>query len=347
MKRSARKRSDIRVGVIGYGGAFNMGREHLKAMQAAGMTPCAVAELDPKRLEVAGADFPGIGLFSDVASLLRRSDAALITVITPHSTHYPLGMQCLKAGRHVVLEKPMAITTAECDRMIKLSKSKGLLLSTYHNRHWDGWILQALELLRSGRLGKLVRIELRMGQRAAPRDWWRSSRSLSGGILYDWGVHLIEYALQICESEVAEVSGFATEGFWVGQGSHPYPKDANEDEARAIIRMASGVCVDLVITSLDVEPPRGILRIVGTQGSHQFDWGGFETTVAGEGGTRQTVRGPNRKDEWGHYYDNIAAHLAEKAPLIITPEWSRRTIHILDLAGRSARLGRTLRPTYR
>jgi len=130
--------SDIRVGIIGYGGAFNMGRGHLKEMEQAGMTPVAVCEVDAERLKVAETDFPGIETYSTVAEMLRKSDVNLVTIITPHNTHAKLALQCLKAGRHVVCEKPLAITTAECDAMIAAAKKSGVVLSTYHNRHWDG-----------------------------------------------------------------------------------------------------------------------------------------------------------------------------------------------------------------
>jgi predicted dehydrogenase len=133
-----KKAADIKVGCIGYGGAFNMGRAHLKEMQKAGMTPTAVAEIDASRLKVAETDFPGIQTYTDVAAMLRKSDVNLLAIITPHNTHAKLALQCLRAGRHVVAEKPLAITTAECDAMIVEARKRKLVLSTYHNRHWDG-----------------------------------------------------------------------------------------------------------------------------------------------------------------------------------------------------------------
>ena len=111
MKRFA-KASDMKVGVIGYGGAFNMGKAHLNEMKRAGMTPVAVAEIDPQRLEVAKTDFPGIKTFATASAMLKESDVNLVTIITPHNTHASLALQCLRAGRHVVCEKPLAITTA-------------------------------------------------------------------------------------------------------------------------------------------------------------------------------------------------------------------------------------------
>ena len=184
-----KKAKDIKVGVIGYGGAFNMGKGHLNQMKQAGMTPVAVAEIDESRLKVAEEDFPGIETYNSVSKMLKNSDINLVSIITPHNTHAKLAIQCLRAGVSVVCEKPLAITTKECDQMIAEAKKKKLVISTYHNRHWDGCILEAVKQIVDKKvIGDIVRIEAHMGGYSQPKDWWRSSKSVSGGILYDWGV---------------------------------------------------------------------------------------------------------------------------------------------------------------
>ena len=181
-----KRAADIKVGVVGYGGAFNMGKSHLNEMKRAGMTPVAVADPDTERLKVAEQDFPRIETYTSQTQMLRKSDVNLITIITPHNTHAKLALHALRAGRHVVCEKPLAITTAECDAMIAAAKKSGVVLSTYHNRHWDGCILQAVEqIVGKGAIGEVYRIEAHAGGFRRPRDWWRSSKTISGGILYD------------------------------------------------------------------------------------------------------------------------------------------------------------------
>ena len=187
-----KKAGDIKVGVVGYGPSFNMGRSHMNEMKKAGMVPVAVADIDPARLVAAQADFPGIETYDSFAQMLKKSDVDLVTVITPHDSHTSLALQALRAGRHVVSEKPLAITTTQCDSMIAAAKKSGVILSTYHNRHWDGSIMEALRQIRAGAIGDVIRIEAHMGAWDKPKDWWRSSKSISGGILYDWGVHLLE-----------------------------------------------------------------------------------------------------------------------------------------------------------
>jgi len=340
----AKKASDIRVGVIGYGGAFNMGKSHLDQMLKAGMTPLAVCELDKSRLEVAKTDFPGIETYSSVAQMLKKSDVNLITIITPHDTHAKLALQCLKAGKHVCCEKPLAITTAECDAMIREAKKNKVVLSTYHNRHWDGCILKAVDVIKSGAIGEVFRIEAHMGTWGKPQDWWRSSRKISGGILYDWGVHLLEYTFQLINSDITEVSGFAKSGFWADKTK--WKKDTNEDEGFLTVRYKNGAWSSLCITQLDSNPKEGQLEITGTKGTYIFSHQNWEM-ITHKGDKVISTKGPSPANEGDKFYQNIANHLTKGEKLVITPEWSRRPIHVLDLSVQSIKKGVAMKAKYK
>ena len=342
--KTFKKASDIRVGVVGYGGAFNMGKAHLDEMRRAGMTPVAVAEIDPKRLQAAAADFPGIETYPSIAGMLRKSPVNLVVIITPHNTHAKLALQALNAGRHVVCEKPLAITTAECDRMIDAARKNKVILSTYHNRHWDGCIVEAVRQIRSGAIGEVIRIEAHMGGYGQPGDWWRTSKSISGGILYDWGVHLLEYSLQILDGQIAEVSGLAKTGHWAPKTA--WKADTNEDEGFAVVRFTNGKWLTLCISHVDSNPKRGVLEITGTLGTYVMNHGDHEVITHEKG---QTVirKGANPPGEGWRFYQNVADHLVKGTKLVITAEWARRPIHILDLADRSAARGAAIKANYR
>jgi len=342
--RKFKSAKEIKVGVIGYGGAFNMGRQHLLQMQAAGMTPHAVCEIDRSRLEVAKQEFPGIATFTKLDAMLREAQPDLAVLITPHNLHAKQAIQCLNAGASVVCEKPFAITTAECDAMIAAAKRRRLVLSTYHNRHWDGGILAAMKALQSGRIGQVYKIEANMGSWGKPGDWWRSSKSISGGILYDWGVHLLEYALQILgDAQLVEVTGFAKTGFWAKQTK--WGADTNEDEGWLVVRFATGQWLKLCISALDTSPKPNWVEVSGTTGTIAFSPNSCKT-IWKDGAATRTEELTNLPDEYPKYYRNIAEHLVKGTPLVITAEWARRPIHILDLAGRSAAQGRALRAKY-
>ncbi len=337
--------AEIKAGVIGYGGAFNMGKSHLSQMQKAGMTPTAVCEIDPDRLKVATEDFPGIEIYPDVDSMLTNSDVNMIAIITPHNSHAPLAIKCLEAGRHVCCEKPLAITTEECDAMIAAARKTNSVLSTYHNRHWDGCILRAMEQIKKeGVIGDIIRIECHMGGYNCPRDWWRSSKTISGGILYDWGVHLLEYSLQLLEpAKITEVSGFNHTGFWAPKTT--WKDDTIEDEGFAAVRFDTGQWINLTITSIDAKGKEGWVEITGTEGSYVFSGGDWKI-VKHQNGEVVTTTGKNPDSEGEKYYQNIADHLTKDETLVITPEWSRRPIHILDLAVKSAVANKALAATH-
>jgi predicted dehydrogenase len=334
--------ADIKTAVVGYGPSFQMGRHHLSAMAGVGMVPTAVADIDPARLKAAAEEFPGIATYDSATAMLRDADVDLVTVVTPHNCHASLAVECLEAGRHVITEKPFAVTTAECDSMIEAASRNGVMLSTYHQRHWDGCILQAVELVRNQRIiGEVLRIEAHMGGYGCPGDWWRSSKSVSGGILYDWGAHLLEYSLQLLDGELAEISGFAHYGHWAPRNA--WKEDTNEDEATAVVRLSSGQMLTLRISSIDANPHKGWLEITGTRGAYVFDGGTWRAIVHEGDGSTVVRHGPNPPGRNQLFYENIVAHLVDDEPLIITPEWARRPIHILDFAGQSALDGR-MRP---
>ena len=345
--RRVGKARDIRVGVVGYGGAFHMGRHHIREMRAAGMTPAAVTDIDADRLAVAEQDFPGIQTYTSTSEMLKKSDVNLVTLITPHNTHAKLALECLGAGRHVCCEKPLAITTAECDRMIAAAKKNRLVLTTYHNRHWDGCILEAVQRVKRQRvIGEIIRIEAHMGRWGCPGDWWRSSKSISGGILYDWGVHLLEYSLQLIDSDIREVTAVSKSGFWAPKTV--WKADTNEDEAFALVRFKSGQWLTLSMTAIDANPKgddRGQLEITGTRGTYLFAGADYTIMTHGQG-QRTVTTGKNRPSQSARFYKNVANHLVKGTKLVITPQWARRPIHILDLAEKSARKGRAVRATY-
>ena len=350
-KKWFKKTRDIKVGVIGYGGAFNMGKSHLTAMKAAGMKPFAVCDVDASRLEVAKEDWPGIETYTDLSKMLKHSDVNLIVHITPHNLHYKLAAQCLRAGKHVVTEKPFVINTSECDKLIKLAEEKNLMLSTYHNRHWDGHIVTAVKkIVDQGVIGEVFAVEAVMGGYGMPRDWWRSSKSISGGILYDWGCHMLEYALQVIRSDMMEVSGFAHEGYWTRKVSakHPFKNDLNEDHATAVVRFANGCRLNLTVSQLWTERRPYWFSFSGTEGTYEFT-GRQWTLIKPQKNKREhkITTGSHAKTKPAlTFYKNIAQHMIGAEELVITPRWARRPIHILDLANRSAASGKALKAKY-
>ncbi len=330
------KAKKMAVGVIGYGPAFNMGRGHMTSMRDdGGFVPTAVCDLDSKRLEVAKSDFPGIETYTDVDEMLRKSQVDLVTVILPHNLHAEVTIKCLKAGRHVVVEKPMAMNVAECDKMIAAAKQSKTMLSVYHNRHWDPNIQTIMKHLKE--IGRPFRFESFQGGYAQPRSWWRSSKEVSGGTIFDWGAHYIEWMLQVMDYEMVEISGYQLREVWT--------ETTNEDEVEAVVRFkgdAVGSYTESHVAAAGKQP----IRICGAKGAITASNQHVTIHTKDRTGARIEKTVPMLPRAYQNYYKNIADHLLRGKDLIITAEWARRVIQVLDYASISAQKGKSVKAKY-
>lgn len=327
----------IKCACIGYGGAFNMGKSHLLSCQRARMMPVAVCDVDPRRTQTAQAELGDhIQAYSSVAELLDRSDAEMVIVITPHNTHAPLSMQVLNSGRHVVTEKPYTITVEEATEVIETAQRMQKMATVFHNRRWDGDFLAIKQIIASGAIGEVFHIECAFGEYAEPRaDWWRASKSVSGGALYDWGAHFVDWVLQLIPHKIESVSGDFKKLKWHGV--------TVEDYTSAYIRFDGQRSASFEQGSINaIDKPRW--RILGTLGGIEkknWDWDSVEPLklVSYASGTRVESEVPYGKPDWDGFYRNIADHLIVGEPLAVTPESARKVIAVLSLAEQSSQLG--------
>lgn len=322
------KKQTFRVGVVGYGGAFNMGKHHLDLITGNdGFEAAAVCDLDSARLEIATADYPGIRTFTSVNDMIGEDAIDLAIIITPHNVHAEQVLKCLNAGIHVVCEKPLAITGDEVLAMLDAARDNGVMLSTFHNRRWDGDFVALRKVVREGLIGKVFRIEAgHMGYREQG-TWWRSNRDISGGAIYDWGAHFTDWILNLVDDQVASVSGF--------QVKNPLWKSyTNEDHSEAAIRFKNNCLATLTISNLSMDP-RPRWRVLGDKGSI-VDSGGQFTLNAWIKGRQMTTTIPYEAPDSAAYYKNIADHLTKGKDLVITAESAARVIAVLHAADRSA-----------
>jgi len=327
----------IRFGVIGYGGAFNMGRMHAEHAAAAGMPLTAVCDLDPARTEAARADFPGIQTYNDVDAFLAEAPVDLVTVITPHNTHADLCIRCSRVGKHVITEKPMCLTSDEATAMIEAARAAGKMLSVYHNRRWDGDFLAIKRAVDAGLIGEVFSIEMAMGGFSHPGYWWRSSKEISGGNFYDWGAHVVDWMLNIVGKKVLDVTGIFQKRVWMDV--------TNEDHTQAIIRFEDNVWGNVEISSIArASKPR--YRILGTAGAIVDRWEGHFELLSSIEGMPAESKVKYLETDWTAYYRNTAAHLTGKEELAVTPESARRVISIIETAEKSAKAGKALTPPF-
>jgi scyllo-inositol 2-dehydrogenase (NADP+) len=197
-KHSASKGDQLRVGLIGFGLAGSVFHAPLVAATD-GLRLAAVVTSDPERARRVQSSYAGARVFDSAERLFENTGGLdLVVVASPNRTHAPLARAALAAGLHVVVDKPLAPTAAEGKSLVAEARRRGLLLTTFQNRRWDGDFLTLRGLLGRGALGRVLRFESRFERwRPHPKPGWRQSVEAAdaGGLLYDLGSHLIDQAL--------------------------------------------------------------------------------------------------------------------------------------------------------
>jgi scyllo-inositol 2-dehydrogenase (NADP+) len=186
----------IRVGLIGFGMAGRVFHAPLLS-SVDGLELAAVMERTSNK---AAERYPGIKVYRSVSEMLADDTLSLFVVATPNGTHYAIAKEILSAGRNVVVDKPMTLTSAEAAELIALANQRKLLLAPFHNRRWDSDFLTVRNLLHEGSLGRLVSFESRFDRwRPAPltERLWKENADSGGGTLLDLGPHLADQALAL------------------------------------------------------------------------------------------------------------------------------------------------------
>ncbi|WP_158615510.1 Gfo/Idh/MocA family oxidoreductase [Acidipila sp. EB88] len=183
----------IKAGVVGFGLAGQV--FHAAVInETPGMEVAAIVERSGK---TAAARYPGARIVSSVEEMLQDPSIRLCVVATPNDTHCRIAEQCMRAGRHVVVDKPLALSSADTAALGQVARDAKVVLSAYQNRRWDGDFQTLRELLDSGRIGDPVLFESHFDRfRLEPKPGaWRETEAAGGGILFDLGPHLIDQAL--------------------------------------------------------------------------------------------------------------------------------------------------------
>ena len=181
------------VAIIGYGG---MGGWHASYIQKSDVVQLVgIYDINPARCEAAVSH--GIHAYPSLEALLADPAVDLVVIATPNNHHHPLALAALAAGKHVLCEKPVAMSSAELSDMIEAANKAGRIFTVHQNRRWDGEFLVMREVYKSGDLGDVFHIESRChGSRGIPGDW-RQLPEQGGGMILDWGIHLIDQMMGI------------------------------------------------------------------------------------------------------------------------------------------------------
>ncbi|MFH1566378.1 MAG: Gfo/Idh/MocA family oxidoreductase [Gemmatimonadota bacterium] len=341
----------IRCAIVGYGPVFNWGWMHARWMRAvADLRLVAICDRDPDCAAKAKQDFPEVGIFTDLRQMLEGAAIDLVAVVTPHSTHAAVALECLAAGKHVVVEKPMCLSVAEADTMIAAARKADRTLAVFHNRRHDGNVRAIRQIVRQGLLGDLFHLEVtacgygRGFDPGRPDRPWRTVKEISGGALYDWGAHAVDWVLSMVPGRMTQVTGFFHKRVWHDM--------SNEDQTRAIVRFDDGCVAEVLQSSIAFAGKPYLWYILGTKGAI-VDTGrgaleGYCRELNGPPGGSfrlRTAEGerdvPYADSDWATYYADLAGHLLGGAPVPVSAADGRRVIAVLETAEKSSRSGRS------
>lgn len=341
----------LNVVIVGLGG---MGHEHLRKLKTVEeMVLVGSFDIRAERQELAVKE--GIRAYTALEAVLADPSVDVVLIATPNDSHKDIAIAALKAGKHVICEKPVTLNTAELDAILDVSKATGQLFMVHQNRRWDEDYLTVKKALADGTLGKLHHLETRVqGSRGIPGDWRKLERH-GGGMMLDWGVHLLDRLVFLIPGKITEV--FCKLHFPTGQ---------EVDEGFHLFLTFEGGQTALVEVGTLHYQTLPLWMVFGTKGTCRIDnWklegqivavgvdeGDAKPIVAGAGLTKTmaprtesgavTLPLPVVRSDVADFYRNFAAATrGEAAPAVQNAE-VRRIMRLMEAAFESHRTGKVV-----
>jgi predicted dehydrogenase len=340
---------DVRVALLGYGA---IGHEHTRAVAAVdGLALSLVCDRAPDRLDVARRVTPDARMTTDPEAVLADEDTDLVVISTPPNTHAAWALRALEAGKHVVIEKPFALTTTDADEVLNAAAAHDLLAVVYQNRRADPDQLALRRLVTAGTIGEVFHLEAFIGGYGHPCNYWHSDQTVSGGALYDWGAHVLDQILDLMPGPIEHVTAAEHKRAW-----HDV---TNADHSRVTLRFAGGAEAEFVHSDLAAAlKPRWY--VLGTRGAVVGHWRAERVLSRSPIGTlAEDVLAPadapprlTLHHQDGSvtelatppgpayaFHQELADHLRTGLPMTVTGAQSRRVVSVLAAARESAGSG--------
>ena len=333
----------IRTALVGYG----FGGRHFHAPFVAAdpeLELVAVVTRDPERAGAVRAEHPAAEVVPTLEDLLARTDdlgLELGIVSTPPAGHAQQATALLESGLHVVVDKPLTVTSEDGHALVACAERVGRTLTPYQNRRWDGDFLTLRRLVDAGELGQVHRFESRF-ERWKPTETraWKAGASATGaGVLYDLGTHLIDQAVQLL-GEVEDV---------YAEIRTRRPDSGADDDTFVALKHTAGAISHLWMsavapqlgprfrvlgsragfTSWGTEPPRqhqtGGTDMERDEGEdrddHRHGWVGF---------AQEQRRVRLDRDEYGAFYRGVARAISTGSPPPVDPADSVAVIALIE-----------------
>lgn len=215
----------------------------------------AVTERSKKN---AAIRYPDVISYNTVEELLQDDAIELVIVNTPNNTHYELTKAALLAGKHVLVEKPFTSTVAEATELFDLARTQNRQIMVYQNRRWDADFLSVKEIIKSGKLGKLIEANFRFDRykKELSPKYFKETSVPASGLTFDLGPHLLDQVISLFGKPL---KSYKTTG-------SNRPESKVEDYMAFVLKYPNGLTVNVTANLLTAQPvPSFILH--GTDGS--------------------------------------------------------------------------------
>jgi UDP-N-acetylglucosamine 3-dehydrogenase len=318
--------------VIGLG---EIGQVHVRGFAAARAAALvAISDIDAGALARTAAA-TGANPYGDYKQLLTDPGVQVVSVCLPHALHLPVTLAAIESGKHVLIEKPLALTVSEADQIIAAAAAAGTTVGLQHNQLFHPPHVRAKELLESGILGRPVHIRLRLGIGGKFPGWRSDPKMTGGGLLHDAGVHRF-YVARFLFGEVVEIVALTDK-----------PSSEGENQAIVALRFANGA---LGVIDANYYGPSGMfddaIEITCTDGALyvsgcEADFEGFRT---GPALRRYDGAWHDEKVAPGNWADSVSASIAafvdavaSSNPPPVTLAEGRRVLEIIESVDRAPR----------
>ena len=318
----------VRFAVVGCGTAAN--RIHLPALRSVGADVTAFASRSRSSAEATRDQWGSGAVLDQWEAAVSRDDVDAVVVATPNVAHRDVAVAAADAGKHVLVDKPMACTVAEADEMIAAAAASGVVLVPFQSARFAASFAAARGLVAGGRLGEVTGLRAAFGhpgpQAWAPRaTWFFDPDQAGGGCLIDLGVHIVDVIRHVTGDDIVEVAALLDR-----------PDGGVEVDAQLLVRLGGGA-IGSVHASWSSRPgPDQQLTVVGTQGTLHLDTRTPLTFLPLEG-ERERVRLP---EATGSPLHELLAAVRGERPPTVTANDGRAAVAVVEAAYRSAADGR-------
>jgi scyllo-inositol 2-dehydrogenase (NADP+) len=339
----------VRVGLIGFG----MAGATFHAPLISAVPRLRIDAVATSRAEQVRGLAGEVSVVADAQRMAEDPDLDLIVIATPNRTHFPLARAALQAGKHVVVDKPLALDVGEADVLIALASERSRLLSVFHNRRWDGDFLTVRRLIDSRSLGEVMLYEARWDRfRPAIKQGWRELPVDGAGLLNDLGPHLIDQTLQLFGQPEAVSADIAIQRAEARVDDY-FELTLHYGPMRAILSASTLVAAarprfsvhgtEASFIKYGLDPQEAGLKAGASPSDRLFghdDPASFGTVLDGVGRAEKVATEVGR---YVSYYEAIASALLDGGPIPVKAADARDGLRIIELARLSAEQGSRLR----